>query len=57
MNSQMKTHRARAGRAVSTGVSVLVESGYITLPVCMCSSTWKLPPNPGLLGFNTGFLS
>lgn len=37
-----ETHRMRSGRVLSTGASVLVELGGITLLVHMCSPTWKL---------------
>ena len=35
-------HRGKSGRVPSAGASVPVELGCITLPVWMCSLTWKL---------------
>ena len=35
-------HRVRTGRVPSTGASVPVDLGHLTLHVWMCSSTWKL---------------
>ena len=36
-------YKVRSGRVLSVGASVPVELGYVTLQVCVCLSTWKLP--------------
>lgn len=35
-------HIARSGRILSSEASVPVKVGHVTLPVWMCSPTWKL---------------
>ena len=44
-------HRARSGRVLSAGASVPLELGCVTLPVWLCSPTWKLsePHTSGIL--------
>ena len=42
MNNHEEIHRARSGRVLSSGTSVPVELGCITLLVWRCSPTWKL---------------
>lgn len=37
-----ETHRMRSGRVLSTGASVLVELGCISLTVVMCPPNWEV---------------
>ena len=48
-------HRKRSGRVLSSGASVPLELGCVTLLVWMCSTNVEAL-NPLLLGFYGGFL-
>ena len=50
-----KIHRIRSGRVLNAGASVLVKLGPVTLPVCECFPTWKLP-NPHTFGVYRGLI-